>query len=138
MGHKSQARNTMIRQAFRYVQELPDLSITQKGGAGRGGKDRISGNDQAALRRRKRNACIRFAGKEFERCSVSKEAQMAFGDGTMYRLFCAASETYCDYRSCGYVWKCDHEASCSVQRNHQKLSHPVRQFAELRKLDKQQ
>ena len=64
MGHKSQARNTMSQAGVPVIPGTTDSCLSRKRRAGRGGKDRISGNDQSGTRRRrKRNACIRFAGR---------------------------------------------------------------------------
>ena len=97
-----------------------------KGRAGSSGKSRIPGDDQSGARRRwKRDACIQFAGRVRALFPHrSKEAQMAFGDGTMYLEHFVRHPRHIEFQiladTFGNVIHLG-ERDCSVQRNHQKL-----------------
>ena len=93
MGHKSQARNTMIQAGVPKYRSC----LSGKRRAGRSGKNRIPGDDQSGARRRwKRDACIQFAGRVR---ALFPHSSKGSTDGIRGRddvsgTFCATSEAY--------------------------------------------
>ena len=86
MGHKSQARNTMIQAGVPVIPGTTDPVYDAKDGLEEAGKIGYPVMIKAALGGGGKGMRVSDSPEEFERCfrTAQKEAQMAFGDGTMY------------------------------------------------------
>ena len=126
MGHKSQARNTMIQAGVPVIPGTTDPVYHAKDGLEEAGKIGYPVMIKAALGGGGKGMRVSDSPEEFERCfrTAQKEAQMAFGDGTMYLEHFVRHPRHIEFQiladTFGNVIHLG-ERDCSVQRNHQKL-----------------
>lgn len=126
MGHKSQARNTMIQAGVPVIPGTTDPVYHAKDGLEEVGKIGYPVMIKAALGGGGKGMRVSDSPEEFERCfrTAQKEAQMAFGDGTMYLEHFVRHPRHIEFQiladTFGNVIHLG-ERDCSVQRNHQKL-----------------
>ena len=126
MGHKSQARNTMIQAGVPVIPGTTDPVYHAKDGLEEAGKIGYPVMIKAALGGGGKGMRVSNSPEEFEHCfrTAQKEAQMAFGDGTMYLEHCVRHPRHIEFQiladTFGNVIHLG-ERDCSVQRNHQKL-----------------
>ena len=126
MGHKSQARNTMIQAGVPVISGTTDPVYHAKDGLEEAGKIGYPVMIKAALGGGGKGMRVSDSPEEFERCfrTAQKEAQMAFGDGTMYLEHFVRHPRHIEFQiladTFGNVIHLG-ERDCSVQRNHQKL-----------------
>ena len=126
MGHKSQARNTMIQAGVPVIPGTTDPVYHAKDGLEEAGKIGYPVMIKAALGGGGKGMRVSNSPEEFEHCfrTAQKEAQMAFGDGTMYLEHFVRHPRHIEFQiladTFGNVIHLG-ERDCSVQRNHQKL-----------------
>ena len=126
MGHKSQARNTMSQAGVPVIPGSTDPVYHAKDGLEEAGKIGYPVMIKAALGGGGKGMRVSDSPEEFERCfrTAQKEAQMAFGDGTMYLEHFVRHPRHIEFQiladTFGNVIHLG-ERDCSVQRNHQKL-----------------
>lgn len=126
MGHKSQARNTMIQAGVPVIPGTTNPVYHAKDGLEEAGKIGYPVMIKAALGGGGKGMRVSNSPEEFEHCfrTAQKEAQMAFGDGTMYLEHFVRHPRHIEFQiladSFGNVIHLG-ERDCSVQRNHQKL-----------------
>ena len=126
MGHKSQARNTMIQAGVPVIPGSTAPVYQVKDGLEAAEKIGYPVMIKAALGGGGKGMRVSNSPKEFERCfrTAQKEAQMAFGDGTMYLEHFVRHPRHIEFQiladTFGNVIHLG-ERDCSVQRNHQKL-----------------
>lgn len=126
MGHKSQARNTMIQAGVPVIPGTTDPVYHAKDGLEEAEKIGYPVMIKAALGGGGKGMRVSNSPEEFERCfrTAQKEAQMAFGDGTMYLEHFVRHPRHIEFQiladTFGNVIHLG-ERDCSVQRNHQKL-----------------
>lgn len=126
MGHKSQARNTMIQAGVPVIPGTTDPVYHAKDGLEKAGKIGYPVMIKAALGGGGKGMRVSDSPEEFERCfrTAQKEAQMAFGDGTMYLEHFVRHPRHIEFQILADMFgNVIHlgERDCSVQRNHQKL-----------------
>ena len=126
MGHKSQARNTMIQAGVPVLPGTTDPVYHAKDGLEEAGKIGYPVMIKAALGGGGKGMRVSDSPEEFERCfrTAQKEAQMAFGDGTMYLEHFVRHPRHIEFQILADMFgNVIHlgERDCSVQRNHQKL-----------------
>lgn len=126
MGHKSQARNTMIQAGVPVIPGTTDPVYHAKDGLEEAGKIGYPVMIKAALGGGGKGMRVSDSPEEFERCfrTAQKEAQMAFGDGTMYLEHFVRHPRHIEFQILADIFgNVIHlgERDCSVQRNHQKL-----------------
>lgn len=126
MGHKSQARNTMIQAGVPVIPGTTDPVYHAKDGLEEAGKIGYPVMIKAALGGGGKGMRVSDSPEEFERCfrTAQKEAQMAFGDGTMYLEHFVRHPRHIEFQILADMFgNVIHlgERDCSVQRNHQKL-----------------
>ena len=126
MGHKSQARNTMIQAGVPVIPGTTDPVCHAKDGLEEAGKIGYPVMIKAALGGGGKGMRVSDSPEEFERCfrTAQKEAQMAFGDGTMYLEHFVRHPRHIEFQILADMFgNVIHlgERDCSVQRNHQKL-----------------
>lgn len=126
MGHKSQARNTMIQAGVPVISGTTDPVYHAKDGLEEAGKIGYPVMIKAALGGGGKGMRVSDSPEEFERCfrTAQKEAQMAFGDGTMYLEHFVRHPRHIEFQILADMFgNVIHlgERDCSVQRNHQKL-----------------
>ena len=126
MGHKSQARNTMIQAGVPVIPGTTDPVYHAKDGLEEAGKIGSPVMIKAALGGGGKGMRVSDSPEEFERCfrTAQKEAQMAFGDGTMYLEHFVRHPRHIEFQILADMFgNVIHlgERDCSVQRNHQKL-----------------
>ena len=126
MGHKSQARNTMIQAGVPVIPGTTDPVYRAKDGLEEAGKIGYPVMIKAALGGGGKGMRVSDSPEEFERCfrTAQKEAQMAFGDGTMYLEHFVRHPRHIEFQILADMFgNVTHlgERDCSVQRNHQKL-----------------
>ena len=126
MGHKSQARNTMIQAGVPVIPGTTDPVYHAKDGLEEAGKIGYPVMIKAALGGGGKGMRVSDSPEEFERCfrTAQKEAQMAFGDGTMYLEHFVRHPRHIEFQILADMFgNVTHlgERDCSVQRNHQKL-----------------
>lgn len=126
MGHKSQARNTMIQAGVPVIPGTTDPVYHAKDGLEEAGKIGYPVMIKAALGGGGKGMRVSDSLEEFERCfrTAQKEAQMAFGDGTMYLEHFVRHPRHIEFQILADMFgNVIHlgERDCSVQRNHQKL-----------------
>ena len=126
MGHKSQARNTMIQAGVPVIPGSTAPVYQVKDGLEAAEKIGYPVMIKAALGGGGKGMRVSNSPEEFERCfrTAQKEAQMAFGDGTMYLEHFVRHPRHIEFQiladTFGNVIHLG-ERDCSVQRNHQKL-----------------
>ena len=126
MGHKSQARNTMIQAGVPVIPGSTAPVYQVKDGLEEAEKIGYPVMIKAALGGGGKGMRVSDSPEEFERCfrTAQKEAQMAFGDGTMYLEHFVRHPRHIEFQiladTFGNVIHLG-ERDCSVQRNHQKL-----------------
>ena len=126
MGHKSQARNTMIQAGVPVIPGSTAPVYQVKDGLEEAEKIGYPVMIKAALGGGGKGMRVSNSPEEFERCfrTAQKEAQMAFGDGTMYLEHFVRHPRHIEFQiladTFGNVIHLG-ERDCSVQRNHQKL-----------------
>ena len=126
MGHKSQARNTMIQAGVPVIPGSTAPVYQVKDGLEAAEKIGYPVMNKAALGGGGKGMRVSNSPEEFERCfrTAQKEAQMAFGDGTMYLEHFVRHPRHIEFQiladTFGNVIHLG-ERDCSVQRNHQKL-----------------
>ena len=126
MGHKSQARNTMIQAGVPVIPGSTAPVYQVKDGLEAAEKIGYPVMINAALGGGGKGMRVSNSPEEFERCfrTAQKEAQMAFGDGTMYLEHFVRHPRHIEFQiladTFGNVIHLG-ERDCSVQRNHQKL-----------------
>lgn len=126
MGHKSQARNTMIQAGVPVIPGSTAPVYQVKDGLEEAEKIGYPVMIKAALGGGGKGMRVSNSPEEFERCfrTAQKEAQMAFGDGTMYLEHFVRHPRHIEFQiladTFGNVIRLG-ERDCSVQRNHQKL-----------------
>ena len=126
MGHKSQARNTMIQAGVPVIPGTTDPVYHAKDGLEEAGKIGYPVMIKAALGGGGKGMRVSDSPEEFERSfrTAQKEAQMAFGDGTMYLEHFVRHPRHIEFQILADMFgNVIHlgERDCSVQRNHQKL-----------------
>lgn len=126
MGHKSQARNTMSQAGVPVIPGTTDPVYHAKDGLEEAGKIGYPVMIKAALGGGGKGMRVSDSPEEFERCfrTAQKEAQMAFGDGTMYLEHFVRHPRHIEFQILADMFgNVIHlgERDCSVQRNHQKL-----------------
>lgn len=126
MGHKSQARNTMIQAGVPVIPGTTDPVYHAKDGLEEAGKIGYPVMIKAALGGGGKGMRVSNSPEEFEHCfrTAQKEAQMAFGDGTMYLEHFVRHPRHIEFQILADMFgNVIHlgERDCSVQRNHQKL-----------------
>ena len=126
MGHKSQARNTMSQAGVPVIPGTTDPVYHAKDGLEEEGKIGYPVMIKAALGGGGKGMRVSDSPEEFERCfrTAQKEAQMAFGDGTMYLEHFVRHPRHIEFQILADMFgNVIHlgERDCSVQRNHQKL-----------------
>lgn len=126
MGHKSQARNTMIQAGVPVIPGTTDPVYHAKDGLEEARKIGYPVMIKAALGGGGKGMRVSDSPEEFERCfrTAQKEAQMAFGDGTMYLEHFVRHPRHIEFQILADMFgNVIHlgERDCSVQRNHQKL-----------------
>lgn len=126
MGHKSQARNTMIQAGVPVIPGSTAPVYQVKDGLEEAGKIGYPVMIKAALGGGGKGMRVSDSPEEFERCfrTAQKEAQMAFGDGTMYLEHFVRHPRHIEFQILADMFgNVIHlgERDCSVQRNHQKL-----------------
>ena len=126
MGHKSQARNTMIQAGVPVIPGSTAPVYQVKDGLEAAEKIGYPVMIKAALGGGGKGMRVSNSPEEFELCcrTAQKEAQMAFGDGTMYLEHFVRHPRHIEFQiladTFGNVIHLG-ERDCSVQRNHQKL-----------------
>lgn len=126
MGHKSQARNTMIQAGVPVIPGSTAPVYQVKDGMETAEKIGYPVMIKAALGGGGKGMRVSNSPEEFEHCfrTAQKEAQMAFGDGTMYLEHFVRHPRHIEFQiladTFGNVIHLG-ERDCSVQRNHQKL-----------------
>lgn len=126
MGHKSQARNTMIQAGVPVIPGTTDPVYHAKDGLEEARKIGYPVMIKAALGGGGKGMRVSDSPEEFERCfrTAQKEAQTAFGDGTMYLEHFVRHPRHIEFQILADMFgNVIHlgERDCSVQRNHQKL-----------------
>ena len=126
MGHKSQARNTMIQAGVPVIPGSTAPVYQVKDGLEAAEKIGYPVMIKAALGGGGKGMRVSNSPEEFERCfrTAQKEAQMAFGDGTMYLEHFVRHPRHIEFQILADMFgNVIHlgERDCSVQRNHQKL-----------------
>lgn len=126
MGHKSQARNTMIQAGVPVIPGSTEPIYHIKDGLEEAEKIGYPVMIKAALGGGGKGMRVSNTPEEFEHCfrTAQKEAQMAFGDGTMYLEHFVRHPRHIEFQiladTFGHVIHLG-ERDCSIQRNHQKL-----------------
>lgn len=126
LGNKQEARNTMVAAGVPVIPGSKEAVYDARTGAGLAGEIGYPVIVKAALGGGGKGMRTAYTEEEFEQSfqTAQKEAQMAFGDGTMYIEHFVEHPRHIEFQILA-----DHfgniihlgERDCSIQRNHQKM-----------------